>query len=163
MPIEPFSKGFTILEILIVVAVLGVLVAVAIPNYRRQVHLSYRVEAQTFLIEVHKNELSHFASHDRFTALYEELGLTDRLLNLKVYHPVIPMCGISAPKLCVYPNSENAIGYVSAIWGNIDQKNEGDFANPWQEDLVYIAAGEGLPATVDAGGWPTILHNDLFE
>lgn len=43
------KKGFTLLEILVVVMILGILTSIALPNYRRSVERTRVAEAQTML------------------------------------------------------------------------------------------------------------------
>jgi type IV pilus assembly protein PilE len=46
------SRGFTLIELMIAVVVLGILAAVAIPNYTQYVNRSNRAAAQQVLLEV---------------------------------------------------------------------------------------------------------------
>ena len=43
------NKGFTLLELLIVIAIIAIIVAIAIPNYTRYVVRAQRVEARNAL------------------------------------------------------------------------------------------------------------------
>ena len=52
MKIPSSFKGFTLLELLITVALVAVLAAVALPSYREHVRKSRRAEAQAFLMAV---------------------------------------------------------------------------------------------------------------
>ena len=52
MPFQRRSRGFTLIEMLIVVALVAILAAVAIPSYREYIKKSRRAEAQSYLLSI---------------------------------------------------------------------------------------------------------------
>lgn len=46
------TRGFTLIELMIVVAVIAVLAAIAVPAYTEQVRKSHRADAQTAMLEL---------------------------------------------------------------------------------------------------------------
>ena len=61
------SKGFTLIELMIVVAIIGILAAIAIPNFLAMQLRSKRAELPTNLDAVRTAELAYFAEWDAFT------------------------------------------------------------------------------------------------
>lgn len=56
------NRGFTLIEVMIVVAVVAVLAAIAYPSYDEQVRRSRRADAQTALVELSQHMERHFTA-----------------------------------------------------------------------------------------------------
>jgi prepilin-type N-terminal cleavage/methylation domain-containing protein len=65
------ESGFTLMELMIVVAIIGILAAVAIPVYMGYVKRSKAAEAFTLLQGIREKEEAYFAEFKRYT---EDLG-----------------------------------------------------------------------------------------
>jgi len=60
------KKGFTLIELMIVVAIIGILAAIAIPNFLRFQAKSKQSEAKTNLGGIFTAEISYFGEHNYF-------------------------------------------------------------------------------------------------
>jgi type IV pilus assembly protein PilA len=67
-------KGFTLVELMIVVAIIGILAAIAIPNFIRFQARSKQAEAKTNLKAIFTGQKSYYAEKDRFSTLTGDIG-----------------------------------------------------------------------------------------
>ena len=56
---KKYNKGFTLIELMIVVVIIGLIMAYAIPSYQRQVIVSKRTEAQNAIMQIAAAEEKH--------------------------------------------------------------------------------------------------------
>ena len=68
-------KGFTLIELMIVVAIVGILAAVAVPNYLNYQCRAKQAEARQLLSELAKKELTYFSEKDTFSANLGDIGM----------------------------------------------------------------------------------------
>ena len=70
------SRGFSLLEILIVVAIIGILAAIALPSYRKQIQRSNRAAAQAFMGDVANKQQIFLSTARAFAGDLNELNMT---------------------------------------------------------------------------------------
>lgn len=68
------SAGFTLIEVLITVAILGIIAAVAIPSYSGYVTKTRRTEAKSLLTEVAGEQQRYFSENNTYTDKLTVLG-----------------------------------------------------------------------------------------
>ena len=61
------ALGFTLIELMITVAIVGILAAVALPSYRSYVDRGQRSEARTALVEAQQFMERYYAANNRYT------------------------------------------------------------------------------------------------
>lgn len=69
------QRGFTLIELMIVVAVLGLIAAIAVPNYIRYMSKSRQSEARVNLSAIFVSEVSYFGEFSQFGA-FNQTGWT---------------------------------------------------------------------------------------
>lgn len=68
------EQGFTLVELMVVVAIIGILSAVAIPNFKKYQAKSKTTEAKMQLASIYSYELTAAADYDSFSSCLGELG-----------------------------------------------------------------------------------------
>ena len=65
------SKGFSLLELLIVIAIIGVLVAIALPSYRAINVQAYTKITQLTLLDLHMQQQHYHLVHGKYAPIDE--------------------------------------------------------------------------------------------
>lgn len=63
------KRGFTLIEMAIVVAIIAILAAIALPQYQQQVRKSRRTAAKTTLLDVASREEKYYATQNKYIDL----------------------------------------------------------------------------------------------
>ena len=71
------QNGFTLIEVMIVAVIVGIIAAIAVPNYSKHVTKGRRTDAITFLSEVAGEQMRYFSDNNRYADEMGELGYGD--------------------------------------------------------------------------------------
>lgn len=82
---NPRNRGFTLIELMIVVAIIGILAAIAIPNFIKFQARSKQSEAKTNLKALYTAQKSFFSEKDRYSSFANEIGFAPERGNRYAY------------------------------------------------------------------------------
>lgn len=68
------AKGFTLIELMIVVAIIGILAAIAIPNFLKYQAKSKQSEAKQNLGSIYTTQIAYFGENNRFCSDFSTMG-----------------------------------------------------------------------------------------
>lgn len=77
MQMEKKLKGFTLMELMVAVAIVGILAAISYPSYTEYVARSNRTEGQRELLRIANLMEQHFLDNRTYTSDLTKLGLNE--------------------------------------------------------------------------------------
>ena len=70
----PHQIGFTLIELMITVAIIGILSAIAYPSYESYVRKSRRVDAKNALLDLASRQERYFSVNNKYSTTAADLG-----------------------------------------------------------------------------------------
>lgn len=131
------SSGFSLVELMIVVAIIGLLSAVAIPNFQKFQSRSRTTEAKLQLAAIYTAEASFFGTYDIYHNCLNYMGYDPREYQSTRFYSIGFMAGASI----------NALAYSGAIARDLDPVACPSNLAP-TPDSTYFLAGSGIGNTI---------------
>jgi type IV pilus assembly protein PilE len=79
------ERGFTLIELMVTVAIVAILAAIAFPSYQRYVLRSHRVEAQAVLSEAAARQERYYSQNNAYASTAAALNMTSNVNALQYY------------------------------------------------------------------------------
>jgi type IV pilus assembly protein PilA len=117
------NKGFTLIELMIVVAIIAILAAIAIPNFLSFVSKTRRAEVKSNLEAIFKAELSYFGENNVFSNSFSAIRWVPVGVARYTYTAGNEYSGkslASNPEPAIVAAGADALSFSAYGWGNID-------------------------------------------
>lgn len=130
------SRGFTLIELMITVAIVGILAAIAYPSYQDQIRKSHRTDGKTKLLEVAQRQERYYTDNNTYATDLTLLGYS------------IP---VTVPVTVTF-NSDNGYYSISAAAGT-----SGSIASSY----VLTATPDVIKQPDTTCGWLTLSNTGV--
>ena len=124
------QQGFTLIEIMIVVLIMGILVGIALPAYRESALRSGRAEAKSELLQVASDQERHYSSFNTYIDDATPLSTPtvadrDRTSSNSLYLISVAACGGGTISNCFIATATAQAGQADDICDTLTISNTG--------------------------------------
>ena len=114
--------GFSLTELMIVVAIIGILAVIAIPNFLKYQARAKQSEAKTNLVAIHASEMAYFAENNTYVDDFNAIGFAVTGSSQLYYYELGSSSSGTLPPGCTASTLDNVsdTGFTAAATANID-------------------------------------------
>ena len=114
--------GFSLTELMIVVAIIGILAVIAIPNFLKYQARAKQSEAKANLVAIHTSEMAHFAEKNAYVDDFNAIGFAVTGSSQLYYYELGRSSSGTLPPGCTASTLDNVsdTGFTAAATANID-------------------------------------------
>ena len=115
-------RGFSLTELMIVVAIIGILATIAIPNFLRYQAKAKQTEAKSNLVALHTSEIAYFAENNGFIDDFNAVGFGVSGTSQRYYYELAGASLGVLPPGCTASTLDvvSATSFTAVAIGNID-------------------------------------------
>ncbi|MDD6153294.1 MAG: pilin [Elusimicrobia bacterium] len=137
------KRGFTLIELLVVVLIIGILSAVALPQYQKAVEKSRTAQAFTLARALHTAQEEYKMSNGAYTRYFDDLSVSTGLSSSGTN-----TCGLQAPDIRYSKDFAVVLGTTEQYLGDVAVvRNDGKYqcyAIGFIEDKMYCSEYPGM-------------------
>lgn len=104
------QRGFTIIELMIVIAVIGILAMIAYPSYIRYVARARNAEAESYLMALYDAQIQYYTEYRSYTLTEADLRVGLEKPSAEYFSFSYAVCPGSAVSVCVVMQANPASG-----------------------------------------------------
>jgi len=115
-------RGFSLAELMIVVAIIGILAVIAIPNFLSYQARAKQSEAKTNLAAIHASEMAYFAEKNAYVDDFNAIGFSVTGSSQLYYYELGKSSSGTLPSGCTASTLDKVskTGFTAVATANID-------------------------------------------
>ena len=155
------NKGFTLIELLVVVLIIGILAAIALPQYTKAVERSRAAEAMQVLGDLATAQSIYYMQNNKFAEQLETANNKDALNDGDVTFAALPTSDSKKFNYPAWTRTDDAVtmfatrdgGMYTGYTLSITVNKNGSISKACSATKGGAATTDGLCALVKAGGY----------